>query len=252
MGPYWEAGSSRNILVHVITVMVKVHFTIFIAVNRRRTWNTCSCFGTENHISYTVTISYTISGTILRTLQKDSLYCFDFEEKPILFWYRKKTVDMYTISRLLFDFGYDIVLLYRDIRTLKVNTLMSYMILGQCRDIRISKFSLWYQRFCRYRVQYAIPGAAGRTGHVPALLMGPDSWSSNRLDGLYSWEIVLTPLPAGVPSQAVAAVVRPWCVGLRTGHGEQSWFEVIVILVMWLWSTWCQSSMLSACHWYSA
>ncbi len=28
---------SRNILVHVITLIVKVHFTIYISVNRRRT-----------------------------------------------------------------------------------------------------------------------------------------------------------------------------------------------------------------------
>ncbi len=66
---------SRNILVHVITVIVKVHFTIFIAVNRRWTWNTCSSFGTKNHKSYT--ISYSISGTIFRTLQKDRLCTLD-------------------------------------------------------------------------------------------------------------------------------------------------------------------------------
>jgi hypothetical protein len=66
---------SRNFLVHVITWIVKVHFAIFIAVNRRRTWNTGSCFGTKNYIL--ASISYTISGTILRTLQKDALCKLD-------------------------------------------------------------------------------------------------------------------------------------------------------------------------------
>ncbi len=34
--------SCRNILVHEITMIVKVHFTIFIAVTGRRTWKTWS------------------------------------------------------------------------------------------------------------------------------------------------------------------------------------------------------------------
>jgi hypothetical protein len=71
------------------------------------------------------------------------------------------TLEMYSISKFWFDIGYDVVLQYRDIRISKVKTLMS-----------ISKFSLWYQRFCRYQVRYPIPGADGRTGHVPAPLMG--------------------------------------------------------------------------------
>ncbi len=119
----------------------------------------------------------------------------------------------------------------------------------------ISKFSLLYQRFCRYRVRYALPGAAGRIGHVPAPPTGPASWSSTRLDGLYSSSCmtVLTPFPAGVQVPSVAAVARPWYVLPRpAGHGGQSWFQVIAVLVIWWWSTWCQSSMLSACHWYSA
>ena len=35
--------SCRNILVHEITMIVKVHFAIFIAVTGRRTWKTGSC-----------------------------------------------------------------------------------------------------------------------------------------------------------------------------------------------------------------
>jgi hypothetical protein len=35
----------------------------------------------------------------------------------------------------------------------------------------------------RYPKRYAIPWAAGRTGHVPAPPMGPASWSLTRLDG---------------------------------------------------------------------
>jgi hypothetical protein len=50
--------SCRNILVLVITMIVKVHFTIFIAVTGRRTWKTWSCVGTFNHIS--VSISFTM------------------------------------------------------------------------------------------------------------------------------------------------------------------------------------------------
>ncbi len=65
--------SCRNILVHVITLIVKVHFVIFIAVNWLRTWNTC--FGTKNYIL--ASILYTKSGTILRTLQKHALWTID-------------------------------------------------------------------------------------------------------------------------------------------------------------------------------
>jgi hypothetical protein len=38
--------SCRNILVHEKTMIVKVHFTIFIAVTGRQTWKTWSCVGT--------------------------------------------------------------------------------------------------------------------------------------------------------------------------------------------------------------
>jgi hypothetical protein len=69
--------SCRIILVHEITMIVKVHFTIFIAVTGRRTWKTWSCVGTLNHIS--TSISYTISYTILRTLQKDRLWALDID-----------------------------------------------------------------------------------------------------------------------------------------------------------------------------
>jgi hypothetical protein len=80
MGPDWTVSlskvfSSRNILVHVITLIVKVQFAIFIAVNRRWTRNTGSCFGTKNYIL--ASTSDTISaGTILRALKKDALCVF--------------------------------------------------------------------------------------------------------------------------------------------------------------------------------
>ncbi len=66
---------SRNMFVHAITLIVKVHFAILIAINRKRSWNTGSCFGTKNYIL--ASISGTISGTILRTLQKDPLCTLD-------------------------------------------------------------------------------------------------------------------------------------------------------------------------------
>jgi hypothetical protein len=56
----------------------------------------------------------------------------------------------------------------------------------------------------------------------PPTRMDPASWSSTRLDGLYSCVTVLTPFPAGVQQLlSVAAVARPWC-GLPAGHGGQS------------------------------
>ncbi len=69
--------SCRIILVHEITMIVKVHFMImiFIAATGRQTWKTWSCVGTSNHISISIsyaisyTISYAISYTILRTLK---------------------------------------------------------------------------------------------------------------------------------------------------------------------------------------
>jgi hypothetical protein len=95
----WSRINSRElacriILVHVITMIVKVHFTIFIAVIGRRTWNTGSCVGTSNHIS--ISISYTISYTILRTLKFQGLWALDID-----------TIS-YTISYKTFDIGYDI------------------------------------------------------------------------------------------------------------------------------------------------
>jgi hypothetical protein len=48
----------------------------------------------------------------------------------------------------------------------KVKTLMSYTISVQYRDMPISKFSLRYQRFGRFWVQYVIPGWGGRA-HWP-------------------------------------------------------------------------------------
>ncbi len=109
------------------------------------------------------------------------------------------TLDIGTISKFFVDIEYDIVRQYRNIQISKVKTLLlfdAYTISVQYRDIPISKFSLRYQRFGRYWVRYVIPGAAGRTGHVPAPPTGPASWSSTRLEGLYYCVTVLTPFPA--------------------------------------------------------
>ncbi len=78
----WSRINSRElacriILVHIIMMIVKVHFTIFIAVTGRRTWKTWSCIGSSNHRS--ISISYTISYTILRTLQTDPLCTLDID-----------------------------------------------------------------------------------------------------------------------------------------------------------------------------
>ena len=69
--------SSRNILIHVIPKIVKIHFVFLIAVNRRRTINIWSCFGTKN-LMY-ASILYTISGTMLRTHQFQGLWPLDIE-----------------------------------------------------------------------------------------------------------------------------------------------------------------------------
>ncbi len=192
----------------------------------------------------------TISGTILRTLQKDPLCTLGIASIS------KKNVRydrvQYSISTLFVHYrSFNSMsgnILYcnigiRDKRISKAKSLISYMISVQCRDIRISKFSFRYQRFCRYQVKYAIPRAAGhnRASHVPAPPTGPASWSWTRLDGLYSCVTVLTPFSAGFQLLPVAAVARPWLAWyeLPSGHGGQSWFQVIVIQVIWWWSTWC-------------
>ncbi len=152
-------------------------------------------------------------------------YCFDIEGNPsisgtIFNFDALCTPDMYTISNFWFDIEYNTVLQYWDIRISKVKTLMSYMISVQCRETRRLKVSLWYQM--RYWVWYTILWAAGCTSHIPALLMGPASWSSTRLDGLYSWVTVLTPFPAGVQLLSVAAVA-----GLVWTAGWSRWTVLI-------------------------
>jgi hypothetical protein len=101
-------------------------------------------------------------------------------------------------------------------------------ILVQCRDIRISNFSLRYQRFCRYRVRYAIPGAAGRTDHVPAPPTGPVRTNLLVLDPLGRSVLLRDCLGAlscwgSAQNQltSFAAAARPW-YGLPAGHGGQS------------------------------
>jgi hypothetical protein len=113
----WVQGSrempSRIIVVHVITVIIKVHFTIFMAVNRRWTWNTCSCFGTEkSYIVYDIVyddIGYDIEDDPKRQSLYTAYY-FDIEEKPsisgtIFDFDSLCTLNVYTISKFLFDIG---------------------------------------------------------------------------------------------------------------------------------------------------
>ncbi len=115
----------RIILVHEITMIVKVHFTFFIAVTGRQTWKTWSWIGKLNHISYTISYySYTISYTILRTLQNDPLCTLDIDTiSNEIRRYRLRfinfdplcTLDIGTISKFFVDIEYDIVRQYRDI-----------------------------------------------------------------------------------------------------------------------------------------
>jgi hypothetical protein len=73
-------------------------------------------------------------------------YCIDIEERPSIFgnttgaifdFDSRCTLDIERISKFVFSIGYNIVLQYRDIRTLKSKTLMSYMISVQCRDLLV-------------------------------------------------------------------------------------------------------------------
>ena len=119
----------RIILVHVITLIVKVHFTIFIAVMGRRTWNTGSCVGTSNHIS--ISISYTISYTILRTLQKDPLWHFDID--TISYTISYKTFDIgYDLSNLTL-FGYSILVRYRRFCSISMTISCGNIGIYKCR-----------------------------------------------------------------------------------------------------------------------
>jgi hypothetical protein len=103
---------SRNVLVHVITVIVKVHFTTFIAVNRRWTWNTYFFFfGTKIIIlSYIVyDIVFDIGYDIEDAPKRRSLYTrywFEIEENPsiagtIFNFNALCTLDMYSISKFI-------------------------------------------------------------------------------------------------------------------------------------------------------
>ncbi len=115
-------------------------------------------------------------------------------------------LDIGTISNFFIDIDNDIVRQYRDIQTSNVKPLMSYPISVQCPSI--SKIRSILGTICH------TSGGRARTGHVPAppTRMGPASWSSTRLEGMYSCATVLTPFPAGVQHLlSVAAVARPWC-----------------------------------------
>ncbi len=121
--------SSRNILVRV----VKVHFTIFLAVSRRRTWNTGSCFGTKNYIL--ASILGTISGTILRTLQKDALWILDIvsiKNKNLRYWVR------YSISML---FVHLICIQYRGFDSIfgKISNIIDRISISGYKDIRYQR-----------------------------------------------------------------------------------------------------------------
>jgi hypothetical protein len=119
----------------------------------------------------------------------------DIEEKPLIscmiFNFEGFcTLDMYSISKFLFDIEYNIVLQYLDIRISKVKTLMPYMISMQCRDIRISTFFLQYQRFARYlgtichtlggwahRPRRRYTGSSGPADGSTLLVLDPLGWS---------------------------------------------------------------------------
>ncbi len=98
---------------------------------------------------------------------------------------------------------------------------------------------------CRYCLRYVVPGAAGRTWLRPS---PADAWSSIRLGGLHSCVTAVTVFShetlsiiremwsSAAKFSCCSGPARPWfvwTVGLLAG--VRSWFQVIVILVIW----WC-------------
>jgi hypothetical protein len=78
--------------------------------------------------------------------------------------------------------------------------------------------------FTSFFIACALTNARNRHFGAPATFQpcrlvqpGTTSWSSTRLDGLYSCVTVLTPFPAGVQLPSVAAVALPW-YGLPGGQ----------------------------------
>ncbi len=191
-------------------------FAIFVAVTGRRTWKTWSCVGIFYYIS--ISISYTISYTILRTHKdgkRPSLYArywHDIEEKPSI-----STTICQIWPSLYTRYWCDIELFYRYRVRYRAATSGYTYIKGKNFDVvqdigAISGYTD-IKVFPSISKIWSILGMICHTGHVPAppTRMGPASWSSTSLDGLYSCVTVLTPFPAGVQQLlSVAAVARPW------------------------------------------
>ena len=96
---------------------------------------------------------------------------------------------------------------YRDIRTSGKEPSISYPMLKNigiygCRGFADVMADM---------APAAPPPPAGRTGHCPGAPTGPTSWSSARLDSLYTTGTVLTPSPAALhmPGGCEQCAVRP-------------------------------------------
>ncbi len=208
-------------------------------------------FRTDHHkyASISSTISSKISSTLLRTLQSQALSHLRY--RRFWLWYRRKT----------FDIGYDI----------------------KFRRSLYTRYVFDIEVFIRYRVQYRIAISGYKDIEVKNFDVVHDIGKMSGykdIDEFSSipkiWSILGTiwhtwggwahqprrrytgsPGPAdgsnwGLSCRSSAAFCCCSGPGLPAGHGGQSWCQVIAVLVSWWWFTWCQSSMLSACHWNSA
>ena len=74
--------------------------------------------------------------------------------------------------------------------------MTSALICSQYQNIPISGVSRYWGELHDIGADILPAAPAGRTGHCPGAPTGPASWSSARLDSLYTTEVVLTPFPA--------------------------------------------------------
>ncbi len=206
---------SRNILVHVITKFVKIHFVVFIASRGRQARSTWSCFELKINSRYRYRMRYRVPNWGRFLEEEGSLP--PLISKPFSSILKKTT----SVCRHDIQFQGSLPPWYRSVSSIsgmmaipltssrQTNSFIKRLIRGKhpawfdfVNDIgAMSGYydikNLWisYALFRRY-IRYSIPGAAGRTGHVPTPPTGTASWSSTRLYSLYSFVIVFTPFSA--------------------------------------------------------
>ena len=98
---------------------------------------------------------------------------------------------------------------YRDIRISepkKPDVIPDVFAISQYTDIMFFRYRCDFSDIGDDISPAAPPSPARRTGHGPGAPMGPASWSSARLDSLYTTGTLLTPFPA-----ALLTLLREMC-----------------------------------------